>query len=135
MFNDKTTFNVEISPGELLDKYSILAIKADRINDPKRLFFVLNEIDVLKSCVQKIYDSFESTSSLFEKLLDVNKQLWDVEDALRNKEAKKVFDEEFIELARNVYQFNDQRAAIKLEINNMFNCSIAEQKQHPSYTV
>lgn len=124
---------VQVSPGELLDKYTILQIKLDRISDPEKLKYISNELKAIHTLVEQTAEHIPRYAQLVAELKSVNSQLWDVEDSLRLKEAEQNFDTHFVELARSVYQLNDRRASIKLDINQCLNCDIAEQKQHPAY--
>jgi hypothetical protein len=123
---------IEISNGEILDKLSILQIKALKINDINKLINVENERRVLLP----MYDVIATTEELREKfqdLLNINLKLWDIEDSIRLKEQKKEFDEEFIELARSVYKTNDTRASIKKQINILSNSELIEEKSYEKY--
>lgn len=123
---------IEISNGEILDKLSILQIKALKINDINKLINVENERRVLLP----MYDVIATTEELREKfqdLLNINLKLWDIEDSIRLKEQKKEFDEEFIELARSVYKTNDVRASIKRDINLLSNSELIEEKSYEEY--
>lgn len=124
---------VPVSPGELIDKITILSIKQERINDSSKLHFIANEIKSLDEFLCPLKEILENYDIFFSALRDINQQLWDIEDDLRAKEASQCFDEEFIEKARLVYITNDKRAALKLEINQILRSNIAEQKQHPTY--
>ena len=123
---------VEISDGELLDKLSILKIKAKFIGDPKKLENVNNEIEVLSPLCTDLLCSLE-ISDLYEQLIFVNTKLWEVEDQLRIKEKDKEFDEEFIKLARSVYYINDERAELKKKINNISGSYLVEEKSYQNY--
>ena len=123
---------VEISDGELLDKLSILKIKAKFIGDPKKLENVNNEIDVLSPLCTDLLCSLK-ISDLYEQLIFVNTKLWEVEDHLRIKEKDKEFDEEFIKLARSVYYINDERAEVKKKINNISGSYLVEEKSYQDY--
>jgi hypothetical protein len=124
---------VPISPGELLDKITILRIKSARMSDPAKLANVRRELQALESTWQQ---SVPDASPLIgdEKALEsVNGQLWDVEDRIRDLEAEKRFDKDFIELARAVYVINDERAAIKKRINVALKSSLVEEKSYRPY--
>ena len=121
-----------VSNGELLDKYSILLIKKDNIEDKEKIEKVNNEIKCLINYVNKLKEEF-NIDNLFNSLLDVNKKLWNIEDNIRMKEKKKEFDNEFIQLARSVYFTNDERARIKNEINSNTNSNIFEVKSYEKY--
>ena len=126
---------IPVSPGELIDKITILSIKQERINDSGKLHFIANEIKSLDEFLCPLKQILEDYDNFFSALRDINQQLWDIEDDLRAKEATLCFDEEFIEKARLVYKTNDKRAALKLQINQILGSNIAEQKQHPSYNI
>ena len=124
---------VEVSVGELLDKISILEIKQDKIKDPKKLNFINNEHSILKNQLEKNVKSDEKLEKLFQELKDVNAKLWVIEDDKRDCEKNKDFGEKFIKLSRNVHFLNDDRAKIKLEINNHTGSAIKEIKEYTSY--
>jgi len=124
---------VPISPGELLDKITILRIKAARIMDAPKLANVRLELDLLEKTWR------DSGCAAFEiarderALQEVNERLWDIEDRIREKEAKQTFDREFIELARAVYISNDERAAIKKRVNVQLGSRLVEEKSYKPY--
>ena len=124
---------VEVSIGELLDKISILEIKKDKIKDPEKLKFISNEHSVLKEQLQKNVKSDDKLNSLFQSLKDINSKLWAIEDAKRLCEKDKDFNEKFIKLSRDVHFLNDDRAKIKLEINEHTGSKIKEIKEYTSY--
>lgn len=119
----------EISAGELIDKISILQIKSEKIKDEAKLDHVTREkYDLLKEAQKlNIYQKW------LDKIKEVNLKLWKIEDDLREKERKKEFDQEFIELARAVYFTNDERFNVKNEINSWYNSNIVEQKSYEKY--
>lgn len=121
---------VNISIGELWDKYTILLIKMEKITNKEKLVIIKKELELLGHNMQKY--NFE-TNKLFIKLKNVNNKLWDTEDKIRIKESTKTFNEEFIDLARSVYFTNDIRADIKREINISFNSNICEVKDYVKY--
>lgn len=123
---------VEISDGELLDKFSILLIKSKNIKDTDKLQNVQTEIDILFPLCQPLLNNSD-INVLFTELFDVNSKLWDVEDHLREKERKKEFDSEFIDFARSVYYTNDERARIKKQINILNNSVVVEEKSYTPY--
>ena len=132
------TILVEISYGELLDKISILEIKKERINDPKKLKFIIDDLSLLKIQMHKVTKSKnfiddEKLKKLFLSLKEINAKLWVVEDDKRTCEKNSDFGEKFIKLSRNVHFFNDERSKIKLEINNLTDSKIKEVKQYTSY--
>ena len=124
---------VEVSVGELLDKISILEIKQDKIKDPKKLNFINNEHSILKNQFENNVKSDEKLEKLFQDLKDINAKLWVIEDDKRDCEKNKDFGEKFIKLSRDVHFFNDDRAKIKLEINNHTGSTIKEIKEYTSY--
>lgn len=125
---------VEISTGELLDKLSILEIKLLNINDPKKSKNVYKELAVLNPYFQDLLDEYGlDIKNLYIKLSNINKSLWNIEDAIRDKEKAEEFDEEFVELARSVYIMNDQRAAVKKEINLLTKSELVEEKSYSDY--
>ena len=109
---------VEVSVGELLDKISILEIKQDKIKDPEKLSFINNEHSILKNQLENNVKSDDKLEKLFQDLKDINAKLWVIEDDKRQCEKDKDFGEKFIKLSRDVHFLNDDRAKIKLEINN-----------------
>ena len=124
---------VEVSVGELLDKISILEIKQDKIKDPEKLSFINNEHSILKNQFEKNVKSDEKLEKLFQELKDINAKLWVIEDDKRDCEKNKDFGEKFIKLSRDVHFLNDDRAKIKLEINNHTGSAIKEIKEYTSY--
>ena len=124
---------VEISIGELLDKISILEIKKDKIKDPEKLKFILDEHSVLKEQLHKNVKSDDKLNNLFQSLKDINSKLWVIEDAKRLCEKDKDFTEKFVKLSRDVHFLNDDRAKIKLEINEHTGSKIKEIKEYTSY--
>ena len=117
---------VEVSVGELLDKISILEIKQDKIKDPEKLSFINNEHSILKNQLEKNVKSDEKLEKLFQQLKDINAKLWVIEDDKRDCEKNKDFGEKFIKLSRDVHFLNDDRAKIKLEVNNHTGSAIKE---------
>ena len=124
---------VEISVGELLDKISILEIKLDKVDDNKKLNFIRNEHLILTDQLEKNVKSDEKLKKLFFSLKEINAKLWVIEDEKRKCEKDKNFKEKFIKLSRDVHFLNDERAKIKLEINNYTGSEIKEIKQYTSY--
>ena len=124
---------VEVSVGELLDKISILEIKKEKIKDPEKLRYINNEHDVLKDQFLKNVKSDEKLDSLFKFLKEINNKLWVIEDDKRLCEKNSDFGDEFIKLSRDVHFLNDERAKIKLEINNHTGSKIKEIKEYTSY--
>ena len=121
---------IHISIGELWDKFTILLIKKDKINDEDKKKHVLNEIKVLATNMDK-YSYYDH--ELFIELKEINLALWDIEDKLRIKELEQCFDDEFVLLARSVYTTNDKRAEIKHKINTLYGSSIFEVKDYVKY--
>jgi len=122
---------IEVSDGEILDKVSILMIKAERIKDEEKLKNVRKELQELGDAYVSHINP--SLLEMFEELKKINESLWDIEDKLRQKERNKSFDEEFIFLARQVYFTNDLRSAIKRKINETTKSSIVEEKSYEKY--
>ena len=124
---------VEVSVGELLDKISILEIKQEKIKDPEKLKFINDEHGILKDQLDNNVKSDEKLNNLFQSLKDINAKLWVIEDDKRQYEKEKDFTEKFIKLSRDVHFLNDDRAKIKLEINNLTGSKIKEIKEYTSY--
>ena len=124
---------VEVSIGELLDKISILEIKQEKIKDPEKLRFISNEHSILKDQLDNNVKSDDKLNKLFQSLKKINSKLWIIEDDKRLCEKEKKFDEKFIKLSRDVHFLNDDRAKIKLEINNYTGSTIKEIKEYTSY--
>ena len=124
---------VEVSVGELLDKISILEIKLEKIKDPEKLKFINNEHSILKNQLEKNVKTDHNLNKLYQSLKEVNAKLWVIEDDKRECEKNKDFGEKFIKLSRDVHFLNDDRAKIKLEINNHTGSIIKEIKEYTSY--
>ena len=124
---------VEVSVGELLDKISILEIKKEKIKDPEKLKFISNEHSILKDQLEKNVKSDDKLNKLFQNLKEINSKLWVIEDDKRDCEKNKDFGDKFIKLSRDVHFLNDERAKIKLEMNNHTGSSIKEIKEYTSY--
>ena len=124
---------VEVSVGELLDKISILEIKQDKIKDTDKLKFIREEHSILNDQLNKHVKYDEKLNNLFSSLKEVNSKLWVIEDEKRQCEKDQNFGEKFIKLSRNVHFLNDDRAKIKLEINNYTGSKIKEIKEYTSY--
>jgi len=123
---------VEISNGELLDKFSILEIKMGNISDPSKLTNIENEYrELISDCTDLLRNS--TISSLYAELKSINQKLWIVEDDIRECERRKDFGQEFISLAREVYFTNDERARVKKEINLASGSSLVEEKSYQAY--
>ena len=124
---------VEVSIGELLDKISILEIKQEKIKDPEKLKFINNEHSILKAQQESNIKSDEKLNSFYQSLKEINSKLWVIEDDKRQCEKLKDFGEKFIKLSRDVHFLNDDRAKIKLEINNHTGSTIKEIKEYTTY--
>ena len=124
---------VEVSIGELLDKISILEIKQEKIKDPEKLKFISNEHLILRDQLDKNIKSDDKIKRLFKSLKEINAKLWVIEDDKRFCEKEKDFSEKFIKLSRDVHFLNDDRAKIKLEINNHTGSTIKEIKEYTIY--
>ena len=124
---------VEVSVGELLDKLSILEIKQEKIKDSKKLKYINDEYAVLKEQLKKNVNSDNTLDKLFNSLKKINSKLWHIEDDKRMCEKNSDFGEKFIKLSREVHFLNDDRAKIKLEINNHTGSKIKEIKEYTKY--
>jgi len=124
---------VEVSVGELLDKISILEIKKEKIKDPEKLNFINDEHIILKDQLNKNVKSDDKLNNLFKSLKEINVKLWVIEDDKRMCEKNSNFTENFIKLSRDVHFLNDDRAKIKLEINNHTGSKIKEIKEYTAY--
>ena len=124
---------VEVSVGELLDKLSILEIKQEKIKDSEKLKYINDEYAVLKEQLKKNVHSDNALDKLFNSLKEINSKLWHIEDDKRMCEKNSDFGEKFIKLSRDVHFLNDDRAKIKLEINNHTGSKIKEIKEYTKY--
>ena len=124
---------VEVSVGELFDKISILEIKKDKIKDEEKLKYIIDEYNLLKEQMVDKVKLNEKLSGLFDTLKDINSKLWVIEDDKRLCEKNSDFGEKFIKLSRDVHFLNDERAKIKLEINNLTGSKIKEIKEYTNY--
>ena len=124
---------VEVSIGELLDKISILEIKKVKIKDPKKLEFINDEYNILKSQLDQNVKSGEKLDNLFQSLKEINSKLWVIENEKRMCEKNSDFGEKFVKLSRDVHFLNDKRAKIKLEINDQSGSKIKEVKEYTNY--
>ncbi|HEY1874161.1 MAG TPA: DUF6165 family protein [Steroidobacteraceae bacterium] len=124
---------VPLSPGELLDKITILRIKVARIQDAAKLANVKRELSLLEQTWKDSGASAQDVALDERALENVNERLWDIEDRIRDKEARQTFDREFIDLARAVYICNDERAAIKKRINLQLGSPLVEEKSYKQY--
>ena len=125
---------IPVGYGEVCDKISILEIKCNRMTQNEALRNVEKELALLQTSLEEAEVPREKIKSLQEELRSVNESLWDIEDALRKKEAEGAFDQHFIELARSVYVTNDRRSELKREINVILDSGIIEEKSYESYS-
>ena len=130
MSNKLDKILAEISAGELVDKITILEIKQIKISDTEKLNAINKELLSLNSTMKKFIPDHSKIKDLISELKEVNLKLWDIEEGKRKAEKNNNFDEKFIELARNVYKFNDERAKIKFNINNLLGSNIKEVKSY-----
>jgi uncharacterized protein YukE len=124
---------IPVSPGELLDKITILRLKSQRIQDSAKLSNVRLELDLLQHTWETLGPAAACVAAEEQALQQVNGQLWEIEDQIRAKEAARSFDAEFIELARAVYHRNDERAALKKRVNLKLGSRIVEEKSYQAY--
>ena len=124
---------VEVSPGELVDKITILAIKTERMTNPVMLQNVKHERAVLEAARKQAIPTSPELDAATQALKEINQQLWDIEDEIRRYELASDFGARFVELARSVYRINDQRAQVKKQINKLLNSEIVEEKQYVQY--
>jgi hypothetical protein len=128
-----TEIRVPVSPGELLDKITILRIKSARMTDPEKLANVRRELDALEETWRSSPYAGVDIERELSALLEVNERLWTIEDDIRDKERAKTFDADFIRLARAVYVENDERAAIKKRVNLKLGSALIEEKSYAHY--
>ena len=128
------SIKIQISPGELIDKFTILDIKLNRIKAKEKTQNIRKEHKILKRQIEKNLPKSKRLSALISKLKTINKTLWDIEDQIRVCERKRDFEKEFIKLARSVYQKNDLRSSYKREINTLLGSEIIEEKSYESYS-
>jgi hypothetical protein len=124
---------VEISPGEMIDKITILLIKSERIKDGMQLANVQHELDILSAKMDKDIPRSRDLDVLISELKSVNEALWSIEDDIRDCERKKIYSQPFIDLARSVYTTNDKRANLKRDINLLLGSKIMEEKSYKPY--
>ena len=124
---------VPVSPGEVLDKITILEIKSERISDAGKLANVKRELELLQASWAQSVDEDETVQRIHGELKAINEALWEIEDDIRDKERAREFDQVFIELARSVYVTNDQRADAKKELNLYLGSEIVEEKSYQDY--
>lgn len=125
--------HVPISPGELIDKITILQIKSERMTDATKVANVRTELNLLESTWRDSAHAATDIAAQWAELKRINEKLWVIEDDIRDKERAGAFDKEFIELARAVYFTNDERAAVKREINTRLGSRIVEEKSYADY--
>jgi hypothetical protein len=125
---------VPVSPGEVLDKITILEIKSERMTDPQKLVNVRLELELLTRTWRKAVTEDDTVRRIHAELKHINEALWAIEDDIRDKERLKEFDDRFIELARSVYVTNDQRAAAKKALNLHLGSEIIEEKSYQDYS-
>lgn len=121
---------IEVSNGEIVDKLTIVEIKSERIKDARKLENLQKEFEVLNNAVAGI---FEKKHPLYLELLDINNQLWDIEDHIRDLERVKDFSDDFIQTARSVYFINDKRSELKRKINALTGSNLTEEKSYEDY--
>jgi hypothetical protein len=125
---------VEVSNGELLDKLSILEIKLNKIEDKEKLANVQKEFDTLNPLAKELFENYEGDlQNHYLELSNINGQLWDIEDWIRDCEKRKDFGNEFIQLARSVYVTNDRRSEVKKIINTITGSELVEEKSYDKY--
>lgn len=123
------TLEIKVSIGEAIDKLVILGIKSVKITDEAKLQNVIKERDYLGEIIKPLEEK-DGITNLIDSLIEVNEDLWDAEDKLRLYEAEKRFDEVFITVARSIYKLNDERAAIKKKINELYGSEFVEEKSY-----
>ncbi len=126
--------HVPVSPGEVLDKITILEIKSERIADPEKLANVRVELALLQKTWAESIEEDDTIRTLHGQLKEINEALWEIEDDIRDKERAREFDERFIELARAVYFTNDKRSAVKKQLNLHLGSEIIEEKSYQDYS-
>lgn len=126
-------YQILVSNAEILDKFSILTIKSTKINNVLQIQNISKELDILRPIFNLIVKDSEYLQKLYADLININIKLWDIEDNIRVKEKQQSFDDAFIDLARSVYIFNDERASIKKEINSFSGSELTEEKSYESY--
>jgi hypothetical protein len=126
-------YQILVSNAEILDKFSILTIKSTKINNVLQIQNISKELDILRPIFNLIVKDSEYLQKLYTDLININTKLWDIEDSIRVKEKQQLFDDVFINLARSVYIFNDERAFIKKQINIFSGSELTEEKSYESY--
>ena len=129
----KTSVSIELSPGELIDKITILEIKLERMDDAEKLKNVKSEWEMLTAARDGVVKPSLKLERLTAELKEVNQRLWDIEDDIRECEREKDFGDKFIELARGVYLNNDRRSRVKRRINELLGSSLIEEKSYAAY--
>jgi hypothetical protein len=127
------SIQVQISPGELSDKITILEIKCERISDPDKLANVRKELQILTAARDEAFPPSDRSDRLARDLKTVNESLWDIEDQIRDCERVSDFGDTFVSLARSVYRMNDRRATLKREINEFLGSAIIEEKSYAAF--
>lgn len=122
---------IQVSNGEIIDKLTILSLKLVHIEDEDKLVNIRKEFDILYKAAKDI--GIDESNELYQRMLEINGKLWDIEDKIRDCESRKDFGEEFVELARSVYITNDERSRIKKEINLQTGSSLIEEKSYKEY--
>lgn len=130
---DSTSITIRVSPGEILDRLTILEIKAERMTEPAKLANVRHELDELAAVVARRVPQTPEIKALHDELKGINAKLWDIEDEIRDCERARDFGEKFVALARAVYHTNDSRAAVKRRINDTLGADIIEEKSYAPY--
>ena len=125
---------VPVSPGEVLDKITILEIKSERISDAGKLANVKRELELLQASWKQSVTEDETVRRIHDELKTINEALWEIEDDIRDKERVKEFDQQFIDLARNVYFTNDRRSDVKKQLNLHLGSQIIEEKSYQDYS-
>jgi hypothetical protein len=129
----RVTVTIDVSPGELIDKITILEIKAERVAEDAKRSLVLYELSLLEDRRSHAIEHTEALDAVTKQLRDVNEVLWDIEDQIRDCERTQDFGDRFVALARAVYHTNDRRAALKRKINDLLGSAIAEVKAYAPY--
>ena len=127
------TVKVDVAPGELIDKITILLIKSERMDDPGKIANVQLELDILQAIHESSISGSPALDDLTAKLKRVNEALWEIEDDIRACEAERDFGDTFVQLARSVYRTNDERAQLKRDINVLLGSQILEEKSYKPY--
>ena len=127
------TVKVDVAPGELIDKITILLIKSERMDDPDKIANVQLELDILQAIHESSIPGLPALDDLTAKLKRVNEALWEIEDDIRACEAERDFGDTFVRLARSVYRTNDERAQLKRDINVLLGSQILEEKSYRPY--